>query len=669
MCQIGQSQEILLDSLRSKVEFIENSKDYDASDENYIDLLNKLGQTYQYKNIDSLRYFSEKAYTLSDKLKYPKGKGIALATLSQYKFYVGKNAEGLKLLNSSLIIAKQNENIELQIRTLRVLGNQQFNFGNHAAALKSYLSAIDLATASKDISRLSVLKESVASLYVSQKDYAQSLEIYKEVESLNKQLGNVIYIAESKSNIADIYVKLNDLKNAAVYIDSSMEIFKKYKSYDWLAYCYNVKGDIYLKQDNPKLALHWYDKAIVLHEDLSDDRYKAPLLNSISEAYNKLRNYEKAEEFAKQSLAIATKLSLLEDSIKSYELLYEISKEKHISEDALAYHEKYKLLSDSISRKENLNSLGVLKTKLEFEKQQRDAAIANQKEKAKQNVYMYLSLIALAILGLIIFLLRKQSKTRKLFNNELRLKTAALEKREEELSAINNTKDKLFSIIGHDLRGPINALASILSLFKDNEIEPEEFLTFIPKVKSDVDAISFTLNNLLSWGRTQMTGSITEPCEINLNALINENINLLHEIADNKSIIINNNITSNCNVWSDKNQIDVVIRNLLSNALKFTHKNGSINLRAVQKDSYIEVSVEDTGVGMEEHIQNQIFSPEKTLITTYGTADEKGTGLGLSLCKEMVENNGGKIWVESVPGKGSIFYFTLPKTKSIQKAV
>ena len=669
MCQIGQSQENILDSLKLQVQSIEHSKNFNEGATNYIDLLNELAEQYQYKNIDSLRYFSEKANKLSRDVVYVKGEGIALSTLSQYHFYLGENTKGFNTLDAALEIAKSNKNIELQIRVLKATGNQQLDFGNHAEALKAYLSAIDLATSINDIRTLSVLKFNIAILYITQKDYAQGLRLYKEVQVINKQLGDEIYTAKTSSNIAEIYLKLHDFDNASLYIDSATKIFEKNKLLEWLAYCYNVKGDIYLKQNNPKLALHWYDKAITLHEDLSDDRYKVPLLNSISAAYYKLGNHEKAKETVFQALEIEKKLSLLEDTIWSYELLYKISKDMQRPEDALAYHEKYKLLSDSIYRKENLNSLGVLKTKLEFEKQQKDAAIANEKEKAKQNVYMYLSLIALAILGLIIFLLRKQSKTRKLFNNELRLKTAALEKREEELSAINNTKDKLFSIIGHDLRGPINALASILSLFKDKEIEPEEFLTFIPKVKSDVDAISFTLNNLLSWGRTQMTGSITEPCEINIKALTDENINLMHEIACHKSITITNNVPSNCNVWSDKNQIDVVIRNLLSNALKFTHKDGSIILNAVQKDSYIEVSIEDTGVGMEEHIQNKIFSPEKTLITTYGTADEKGTGLGLSLCKEMVENNGGKIWVESVPGKGSIFYFTLPKTKSIQKAV
>ena len=662
LSQLSFSQQIHLDSLNTSLAKIEHSQNFNQSDPNYIDLLNDIAFNYQYKNIDSLKFYSDKAFTLSNEFNYLDGKGNALINLSQYQFYNGNDTEGLRDLNSALEIAKNNKNQKLQIEVLKTLGNQHMDFGNHSLALKAYLNAIDLATTENDNYSLAVLKENVAILYLTEKDYTQSLQLYKEVEKLNEKSGNALRIAQTKSNIADLYTKLNDLKNASEYIDSTFDVFKKHESYEWLAFSYNVKGDIYLKQNNPKLALYWYEKAMLLHEDLSDDRYKVPLLNSISMAYFDLKNLSESEKYAAQALEIATKLSLLEDSIKSFELLYKINSENKSFDYALKYHEKFKLLSDSISRKENLNSLGVLKTKLEFEKQQKNAEIASNKQKNKQNVFMYLGIILLLISGLIIFLLKKQSKTRQLFNNELRLKTKILEKREEELSAINATKDKLFSIIGHDLKGPINALGSVLTMFNENEITCDEFSTFAPKFKTDVDAISFTLNNLLSWGRTQMTGAKKEPTSFDIRDLAEENIRFLHKISTNKSITITNNIPENSNVWADRNQIDVVIRNLLSNALKFTNRKGTINLNVIEKNNIVKISVADNGIGMTAEVIAKIFeTQETTLISTYGTDNEKGTGLGLSLCKEMVENNHGEIWVDSKIKKGSTFYFTLPK--------
>ncbi len=655
------AQNNLLDSLKIKLERTERAANFSESDIAYLELLNKISGLYLYKDIDSLYFYSQKAYNLCEKANFIDGTIIALNNLSHYKFYKGQNEASLSLLNKSLAIAKENNNDRLAGTILNQIGLRYGDLSNHSEALKSYLLAIDIGKKIGNKALLSIVKENIAILYMAQKDYQQALEIYKEVASFNKELDNDQFIGETKCNVADLYLKLKDFENASLNIDESILIFENNKAFEWLSSAYKTKGDIYLEQNNPNLALYWYDKSLILHENLNDDIYKAPLLNSIAKANCKLKNYAEAEIAALNSLEISEKLGLLEIATNSYYILFQIKKEDKLSDDALKYHEKYKLFSDSVSRKENLNSLGNLKTKLEFDKQQTDVSIANNKALAKQNIYIYLSLIGFIILGFIIFLLRKQSRTRKGFNTILRLKTKALEKREEELSAINNTKDKLFSIIGHDLRGPINALASILQMLKDKDIDQEEFSKFIPKVSNDVDAISFTLNNLLSWGRTQISGSTSDTSNIPLKNLIDDNIKLLDETAKKKTIVIHNKISSEILIWADRNHIDVVIRNLLSNAIKFTHKKGEIIFSAFDKQEFIEIKIEDNGIGMAEEFTHQIFSETSELISTYGTANEKGTGLGLTLCKEMVAKNKGKIWVESAVAMGTTFYFTLPK--------
>jgi len=250
-------------------------------------------------------------------------------------------------------------------------------------------------------------------------------------------------------------------------------------------------------------------------------------------------------------------------------------------------------------------------------------------------------------------------------NIELRNKKTDLEEKQAYLNELNQTKNKLFSIIGHDLRGPIGAFQGLLKLFKDGEMTKDEFLNFVPKLKVDIDTISFTLNNLLSWGQTQMNGSFTKQSNTNLDSIVEENIALLSEIAEVKSISLINRIEPNCQIWSDPNQIDIIIRNLLSNALKFTPNNGEIIIGAIQKIKTCEIYVKDNGIGISEEIRDKLFE-EDSNHTTYGTNDEKGTGIGLSLCKEMVEKNNGKIWVHSILGKGSSFYFTIPRVEQKQ---
>jgi signal transduction histidine kinase len=252
---------------------------------------------------------------------------------------------------------------------------------------------------------------------------------------------------------------------------------------------------------------------------------------------------------------------------------------------------------------------------------------------------------------------------------KLNKKTRELKRNEEELMTINSTKDKLFSIIGHDLRSPIAALQDLLKLFKEGDIPEKDLLDYIPKLHKDVDHIWFTLNNLLSWSRSQMNGATTSPKEIDLGELASENINFLSEIAENKEIGFINQLPNDTMAWADADHINVVFRNLFSNALKFTKAGGTITAGIQSFENYWKISVADTGVGMDEATQDKIFQKDHTY-TTYGTNNEKGTGLGLSLCKDMIQKNKGSIWVESEVGVGSTFYFMVPKSRmQLQQAI
>jgi len=390
------------------------------------------------------------------------------------------------------------------------------------------------------------------------------------------------------------------------------------------------------------------------------------LLNGMAKAYLGLKKDSISENYALEAFALSDKIKFKEDQQRCAETLYKINKNKGNYANALKYHEIYQTLADTLSRNENKKSLTMLKTKMEHEKQKADLIAENKKQLATQRNYVNAALAILLIFIVVTFLVRRSEKIQKNLNTELKEKTKDLEASDHELREINRTKDKLFSIIGHDLRGPIGAFQGLLKLYKDGEIGQSEFMDFIPKLRHDIEHISFTLNNLLSWGQTQMNGSVTKPEVIALEAIVDENIHLLSEIAENKSIKLASQLASNTMAWSDGNQIDIVIRNLISNALKFTPENGMVTITALEKRDDWQISIRDTGVGMDRDTIEKLFAENENL-TTYGTNNEKGTGLGLSLCKEMVEKNGGKIWVESILRKGSTFHFTTPKSKKKYK--
>ena len=232
--------------------------------------------------------------------------------------------------------------------------------------------------------------------------------------------------------------------------------------------------------------------------------------------------------------------------------------------------------------------------------------------------------------------------------------------KENQLRELVSTKDKLFSIIAHDLRSPFNAILGFSELLIENinNLELADSKTYLGFINSSAKSTLILLDNLLNWSKSQTGQIIFKPEETNLSAIVREILETSDSIAKLKNISLNYTQAEDIKVYADLDMLKTILRNLISNAVKYTRSNGKINISAVRHQENIEIAVSDNGVGMSEEAQNKLFKIE-TNITTRGTQNEKGSGLGLILCKEFVEKHGGEIWVESELGKGSAFVFSL----------
>ncbi|HSL90071.1 MAG TPA: PAS domain-containing sensor histidine kinase [Ignavibacteriaceae bacterium] len=238
----------------------------------------------------------------------------------------------------------------------------------------------------------------------------------------------------------------------------------------------------------------------------------------------------------------------------------------------------------------------------------------------------------------------------------------SLKRSNEELQVLNIAKDKFFSIIAHDLRNPFHSLLGFSEILA-SEIETlsnEEIATFSKGLNDDLRNIYGLLDNLLQWSMIQRNMLDYNPIKLDLHNLVNKMIAISNKMAEEKNITIYNNIANGTFVYADTDMLRSIIQNLLINAIKFTRQKGNIVFSSVEKGNLIEVSVEDSGTGIESKAISNLFSFDR-ILSNSGTSGERGTGLGLPLCKEFVERNYGKIWVESEPGKGSKFIFTLKK--------
>ncbi len=241
---------------------------------------------------------------------------------------------------------------------------------------------------------------------------------------------------------------------------------------------------------------------------------------------------------------------------------------------------------------------------------------------------------------------------------------AEIQLKNKELEEINATKDKLFSIIAHDLRSPFNAFLGLTQMLYENisDFSDLELQMFIKKINESASRLFTLLENLLQWSLMQRGVMEFNPVNVMIYEIVKENIDILSETALQKNIEIINIVPGNVFVIADLQMLNTVIRNLLSNAIKFTPRDGKIEIGIIcEKEinsAQISIYIKDNGIGMSKDILDNLFLPDKT-VSRSGTEDEPSTGLGLVLCKEFIEKHNGKIWVESRQNKGSTFFVEL----------
>jgi two-component system, sensor histidine kinase LadS len=247
---------------------------------------------------------------------------------------------------------------------------------------------------------------------------------------------------------------------------------------------------------------------------------------------------------------------------------------------------------------------------------------------------------------------------------EVRLRTQEIQLQNIKLEEVNRIKDKLFSVVSHDIKGPLTSLQLALSMTKNDTINQHEFRELASSLEIRFKQTTEFIENLLQWAKLQLKGESFDPEEVNLGVLVKSTLQLLESDIREKGIIVCDKVAEDINAYVDRNMLRLIMKNLLVNAIKFTSRDGVISVNAESLAKMISVSVRDTGTGIPHINRDKIFSLD--IVTTPGTKQEKGTGLGLIICKEFVERNGGTIWFESEEGKGTVFAFTIPKHNSAE---
>jgi signal transduction histidine kinase len=329
-----------------------------------------------------------------------------------------------------------------------------------------------------------------------------------------------------------------------------------------------------------------------------------------------------------------------------------------------------------IANVESKYQIAQRQTKIELlEKEQTIQKQELEKSVWRNYFYTTISIFLGASLLALFFYLRKKERVNRLLqkqNEEINAQREAISMQKDELyqqaemlTDLNRAKEKLFSIIAHDLRAPLNSLKGMMEVFILDAAETNMgSKTILEKLKRDLESNHLLLNNLLNWSYNQSNGIETRKRKFAIYKIVEEKVALFKDIYQSKSVMVHSAIPPDMMVFADENQVKIILHNLLSNAVKFTPDGGKVSIRAVNQEKYAEISIQDTGVGMSKEEMSKLFD-SRIIFSKRGTHNEKGTGLGLLLCKDFVHNQGGNIWVESEEGKGCTFFFTLEREEKI----
>jgi two-component system sensor histidine kinase/response regulator len=277
--------------------------------------------------------------------------------------------------------------------------------------------------------------------------------------------------------------------------------------------------------------------------------------------------------------------------------------------------------------------------------------------------YLFNQLLAIIYIFYGLYLIKKENANYQasmlITNAVLQKNNGEIQKQAQELDQLNSLKNKLFSVISHDLKAPMYALRNLFDDMQKQNMPAKEIKSLIPDVKNDLNYTVSLMDNLLQWAKSQMQAHTVNAGAINVKEMIDGVLKVLYLQAEAKKIHIENKAIDGFNAWADRDMINLVLRNLISNAIKFSPSGGKISIGTFEQSLFTEVYVKDAGKGISQEEMKKIGGQE--FYSSNGTAQEQGTGLGLMLCKEFLAKNNGQLRIQSEPGKGSIFSFTLPK--------
>lgn len=529
--------------------------------------------------------------------------------------------------------------------------------GNLGTALKYLFESANDAIGLEDQQAfLAEIYAEISTCYTQNGDSENALIYNSKAINILRQTGNDQELAISLLNTGYDYYLIENYDSAMAYYNESEPIFRRIGMDLGLAYITGNRALVFWKQGNSQKAKQDLFRAIEMLKPMADVYGMSDYFNQLARIYIQENAFNEALNFANQSLLMAKAEGLKEQIRDSYYLMSKSLEEMEDYKNAMWYQKQYFAYKDSIQNLETTQRLANLRTEFEVGQKQVEVDVLLEQRRVNQLI-MIAGGVVLVFFVVLMAIIYSYAVARKKLNKQL-------EEQKDALLLLNQTKDKFFSIISHDLRGPVNSLYGLskVSGLYLNEGRVEDANSMISRMGESIDRLTNLLDDLLNWALQQRGHFPYSPEKLALIGLLNDVLDMFKEAALAKKINLSYEGGEEMFLFVDKQATSTIFRNLLNNAIKFTPKGGSITISSKKEDQMAVISVRDSGVGIPKEKLEELFNFEQTM-STKGTSGEVGLGLGLQLVSEFITLNEGKIEVESEPTKGTTFIVRLPLAK------
>lgn len=614
-----------------------------------IEHYNKLVSRYRYDKPDSAVYFASIGLNLAKKLKNVPGQAMMLNQLGMIDDNIGQYENSRKKYLQALDLYKQightkgmaTENIRLGVVELRK--------GQYDKAIDYFLKSLDLSQRNGNLLGQMESYITLGEAFAGQKKYPEAISYYHTAEKINNSIPFSNLSLNLFNDISIAYRETGKFAEAKPYLLKGIELSNVPQYQGLNITLTNTLASVYAKEGDIKTSIELQKSALEKAREINNYIRQVQTLTGLATTYGKA-DPANSLFYWKQALQLSESKNAYKEQVDELNAMADIYEHQQDYKAAYNARKRQYQLADEFFYKKMSKQIVSLQDAFELNQSKarvQELRFANNKQTLERKVT--LTILAGVVIILIIFAFYYY-KTRQL--NRL------LHQTNTDLQDANTVKDKLFSVLGHDLRSPFISVLNLLQII-DDDLEPEQRKEILQRLEVNTTASLETLDSLLRWGQMQIKGIPLNQTALQITPLIERTVIFLSGVADTKGIKIINTVAADIVVTADADHFEFIIRNLLSNAIKFSKAGGEVLIKAATSGAEVAITVKDAGIGIPPDKLKDIFNLGTE--STRGTGNESGTGLGLLLCKEFVEINGGSITAGSKPGEGSAFTIKLKK--------